>query len=524
MRIIEAHAAVRLLLCRTWRATQKSRIALLGVLTLGSLSVRELLRRRPANVVEVEAVFVTDCSEYQEWLTQAFLTQWRKVGRSTARLTRVLACDPNDERMRHIVEHSKSGHPDVELYLLPELNGKGRDRYLCNNRPRGLRRWLRDRPPRSNNHWIALLDPDMLLLRPLTTTGFWRIIGGTARSPQSARLVDVLPGFALAHHFPFVAEVWKNLNLSLVGLCAGAGGGVSLPPHDCMSRLQPLFDDPGLVAAEYAVGVPHIIRAVDLSRMADSWEVMTDRVRAQYRGWTAEMFSWILSARLSDIRFAYLAEVVSDPAAPEPAWARIDAGLDDTCGNSDGEATAAAPATQVAGGPDGPLGPWLVHYCEVYNITYALADGTHKQLHLDKRAVTKVLRANAKADPQQNFTSLLECDAPLFEVPPHDIASHRPSGPSSRLFRRSAWMLCTTLRAINAGLRDFKRRSCPQSVTQGADKETLHAAPMEAQLADMLFRAVGRLPKTVDWSARLDATRKRLRRRGNATLGTRSAL
>ena len=35
------------------------------------------------------------------------------------------------------------------------------------------------------------------------------------------------------------------------------------------------------------------------------------KVRAQYRGWTAEMYSWLLAARLVGIRFGYLAEVVS---------------------------------------------------------------------------------------------------------------------------------------------------------------------------------------------------------------------
>lgn len=45
-------------------------------------------------------------------------------------------------------------------------------------RPRGLRRWLRARPPRSRNHWIALVDPDMLALGPLAPAEPFRVSGG----------------------------------------------------------------------------------------------------------------------------------------------------------------------------------------------------------------------------------------------------------------------------------------------------------------------------------------------------------
>eukprot|EP00971_Amphidinium_carterae_P102664 2032128-Amphidinium_carterae.1 len=68
--------------------------------------------------------------------------------------------------------------------------------------------------------------------------------------------------------------------------------------------------------------------------MAVAWEFFTDRVRLQYRGWTAEMFSWLLAARYAGVRFAYLAEVVTDPTAAEVAWGPLEAAQPEMCSDT----------------------------------------------------------------------------------------------------------------------------------------------------------------------------------------------
>jgi len=541
MQATALYAAARLQVFRTWRAVlgvlprRLSQIlgscapllfvplAILFGLYLG-LSVFF------AGSVEVDVVFVTDCSDYQEWLTQVFLSRWRRVGPpgAGASLTRILACDNNDTRLDRVLGFSTLMATEEllgstpEIFQLPELNGKGTDRYLCNNRPRGIARWLLARPPRSQNHWIALLDPDMLVLRPLDPLGLWRLEGGAAGSePTQWYLADVPAGVALAHHFPFVPVLWKQVNLSLSQLCEDARGQ-QRDLTDCEARLQDMFSDPDLVAAEYAVGVPHVIRAVDLARMCQVWGVFTDAVRLQYRGWTAEMVSWILTARYAGVRFAYFAEVVSDPAAPEPAWARVDqGGGDDACLGEGAGAEVTATGEVVEGQSQQlPAGPWLVHFCEIYNVSYA-SDHGKKEVHLDKRQVAKTLQA-------ANISSLLDCEAPLFEVPPSDLL-HRPwpqsrGGPAPQLFRRGAWMMCTTLHALNTGLRDFRRRRCPDSPSswglESQSRETLRALPKAAQVSEQLGQIFGLKSRSsrgtqaeTDWASRLEAVRQRQQRR-----------
>ena len=74
-------------------------------------------------------------------------------------------------------------------------------------------------------------------------------------------------------------------------------------------------------------------------------------------------------------------------------------------------------------------------------------------------------------------------------------------------------MMCTTLHALNAGLRDYRRRHCIDPV--GA--EVLQARPFAVQMADAL---AGSLPKrrrvsseSKEFWARLNATRTHDERR-----------
>merc|ERR1712187_570337 len=221
-------------------------------------------------------------------------------------------------------------------------------------------------------------------------------------------------------------------------------------------------------------------------------------------------FSWILAAHYSGVRFAYLAEVVTDPGASEPACDRVDFDA----------ASAGEPSLDACGGDASSLtssqsGPWILHYCEVYNITYEDGDGLRRTTYFDKRAVNRTLRTEVKAGILPAVNSLLDCKAPLFELLPPDVLGR--SGPASEsLFRRSAWLMCTTLGALNSGLRRYKQRYCPEGV-QADDKaqETLVAAPLAAQVSDMFSRAGQhrRNATTIDWAEKLKATQERLAKR-----------
>lgn len=515
MRAAEFRAACRLAVCRAGRAAQRSpELSILGAFLLATcgawkVGLLESLFNGTGAPVVIDAIFVTDCSDYQETMSQVFLAQWLRFTHTSVRLTRAISCDEDDPNLRRVLRFSEPHSAHLSLYRLPELNGQGSDRYLCNNRPRGFRRWLQDHPAESHNHWILMIDPDMLVLRPLRADQHLRLEGTALGGQSLLHLRDVPPGVGISHHFDFVPDHWRYLNLSLPELCAG--NAAVLP--DCETRLRDLWDNPSLIEEHYSVGVPHFIRVEDLARMAESWPIFTDQVRLQYRGWTAEMFSWILAARYAGIRFAYLAEVVSQPSSPEPAWRSIDEGSGgDACSGApderpgDGANAAGSPALRQPGD-----GPWLLHYCEIYNVTYAAKGGAGEQVetfYLDKRQVIKILReiqARRDAASRRNL-SLLDCDAPVFEVPPADLLASYETGPvlPAWLFQRSAWFVCATLRIINAGLRDFRRVHCPGPLLPYETAEKFRAEPAAVRLAKLLEGGFGFTKrKPVDWEAML---------------------
>merc|ERR1712194_134243 len=268
------------------------------------------------------------------------------------------------------------------------------------------------------------------------------------------------------------------------------------------------------------------------------WDAFTDRVRAQYKGWTAEMFSWILAARFNGISFAYTAEVVSDPAGLEPAWDLIDAGGGgDTCqsevqgvvekardGDEEEEKEEEHEHDRFAVVKKLPKGPLLLHFCEIYNVSYEKPGSKDiGTAYLDKRAVAKLLKK--MATPARNFASPLDCNAPLFEMPPMNLLSLQPAATPQRrsstlppaspqTFRRTAWFLCLTLRAINTGLREFRDRHCE---SEYAKDEILRAVPKWAQGFEPLNLPATGAAHGTDWNAMLEHLEASRRKRQEET-------
>ncbi|CAK0889071.1 unnamed protein product, partial [Prorocentrum cordatum] len=495
MRAAEVRAAGRLVACRAWRRAQQRPLqaAALLLALLVCLSVAVLRHGgvgTSRSAVEVDAVFVTDCSDDQEVWAQVFLSQWRRAGSTTARLTRILACGQEDAR--RLEESSRLAFGSLSVFVSPEPAGRGGDRHPCSSRPRALWRWLRARPTSSRDHWVALLDPDMLVLRPTSPEGPWRAAGGALAThgslPAEWRLVDVPPGVALAQRSRRLPQLWQEARLSLAALCADARDQHA--PWGCQDRLRGLFEDPDRVAADYAVGLPTLIRAQDLWRMADAWRFFAHRTQGQHPEAVAEALGWVLAARHARVRFGYLDEAITDPGAPEAAWRRIDAGLGgDPCAGEAAEHfdTPAAyhgakqePADGGGGGATAP--PWLLHLCEAYAVSYAAAAGGRAELSLDPRQLPSAMRPQTAGRDggraaSHGVGSLLNCSAPALEMPPRDLLSRRLGpvgeggggagaieGPhAAPLLRRSAWVICLALRALNTGLREHRLRACPVS-------------------------------------------------------------
>merc|ERR1712048_1183437 len=121
--------------------------------------------------------------------------------------------------------------------------------------------------------------------------------------------------------------------------------------------------------------------------------------------------------------------------------------------------------------------------------------------------IGKALRASNWAQDRgrnNQSASLLDCGAPLMEVPPSNLAQRPPPvqsgdpGMQMKHFHRSAWLLCMTLHAVNDGLLDARTKTpggCAGDRDAEGDKagskkrEMLRAFPMAVQLTALITKA-----------------------------------
>ena len=119
---------------------------------------------------EVHLVFTTDCSGYQHWQSIALWYAAQSAGQSGP-ITRVATGCSDDERRQIAAEWraiDRTGRFRVHFAPHFELHPRSGGKYPYSNKPGGLRHWLANAEPPITQEYVALIDPDMLLLRPIT--------------------------------------------------------------------------------------------------------------------------------------------------------------------------------------------------------------------------------------------------------------------------------------------------------------------------------------------------------------------
>jgi hypothetical protein len=122
--------------------------------------------------IHVHIVFSTDCSAYQDWQTIVLFHSATVVGQK-GRITRI-ASGCNEEKQKALVDlyYKLYPHGLYSAHYTPDFkkDGKTNESYDFYNKPWGMKHWLENaQPPVPANMVIALLDPDMILIRPITT-------------------------------------------------------------------------------------------------------------------------------------------------------------------------------------------------------------------------------------------------------------------------------------------------------------------------------------------------------------------
>jgi len=371
---------------------------------------------------EIHVIFSTDCSPYQDWQTILLFHSAKVVGQKGP-ITRIASgCD--DIKKTYLTNLYKELYPEYYVHFTPDFkkDEKTNKKYDFYNKPWGLKHWLEFAVPSiPDNIIVALIDPDMIFLRPLTPK-----IKGEVNLLHSKRIKEdeifdrVQKGKPVAQTYGLGAP-WTNDNHKKFNRGKICGeGSPCLEPNENFGNLH------------YSVGPPYLVEKTDIVKIAKSWTTFVPRVYEGYPYLLAEMYAYSMAAaheKLPHLQVEHM--MLSNTDAGDEGWPLVD-NMEDAC----------IPPVNGIYYPDKPL-PTFAHYCQIFRAGY---------LGFAKRQV-----------PKDIFT----CESPMFVEPWSNLSSidwqikNGEKVPlNKKMATRNSFMLCVLHRSINAALLDFKTRHC----------------------------------------------------------------
>jgi len=373
---------------------------------------------------DVHVIFSTDCSTYQDWQSLLVFHSAMAVGQK-GHITRI-ASGCAEEKKSALTELYHKLWPNYSVHFTPDFkkDEKTKKKYDFYNKPYGLRHWLQNaEPPLDNNVVIALIDPDFVFMRPLST----QVKG------QLSNLIS--PPWK-------VEEIWEKAEKGKpVGQTYGLGAPWVNDNHPKFGRGRicgensPCIDVPNEREGGkyYSLGPPYIVQKEDMVRIADSWCNFVPKVYEKYPHLLAEMYAYSMAAAHENLPHLRMDNfMVSNTEAGGEGWQLVDS-LEDPC---------ALPVDGIFF-PDKPL-PTFLHYCQFFRV----GEWAWGKRRMDKE--------------------IFSCDRPILADLPKDLGSYdfiinkkgQKEHQSPRQTKRNAFMICTAYRAMNAALLDFKTRVC----------------------------------------------------------------
>ena len=325
---------------------------------------------------DIHVIFSTDCTTYQDWQTLVLFHSATVVGQPGP-VTRIASgCD--EEKKQTLTALYKKLYPQYHVHFTPDFkkDDKTGHSYDFYNKPWGLKHWLQYADPAiPPGTAVALLDPDMIFIRPLTTK-----MRGQPNNLYNKQLKaeDIYEKVALGKPVaqlyglgaPWTNDNHKKFNRTYI--C-----GADSP---CRESNTPFGEQ------HYAVGPPYIVVKEDMERIASTWTKFVPRVYEHYPYLLAEMYAYSMAAaheRLPHMQFEHF--MVSNTDAGGEGWPLVDK-LPNAC----------APPVNGIYLPGTPL-PTVVHYCQ--NFRAGELGFAKRQVHRD----------------------IFSCAHPLFKEPPVDL-------------------------------------------------------------------------------------------------------
>lgn len=403
----------------------------------------QALEINAADNTRYHIIFSTDCSPFQHW--QSYLVFFSAMTlRQPGHVTRIASgCEGEDIQLMQdwFHGHVQGMSSRFHLHLTPRFSGVKNEQgeivgdYKFFNKPFGLKHWMEHAEHMSlqqSDDIVILIDPDMLLLRPLT--GDFSQDRDTVFSPR--RLEHIL-GRKVDHGLPFAQTYgfgaqWQNLDLDRIA-------GKESPAKQYAKAEANLY---------FPVGPPYVATVRDMYKIALKWSEFVPLVHEQYPHLLAEMFAFCVAAAHLELRFQLIDSLmVSDTDASGEGWPLID-----KIPNHEVCAFARHPDHARYALPS------VVHMCQRYSVGFDWFFG--------KRRFP---------------TDFFECDKPLLQEPPDDLAvmfdfQKPPNAAASTpltpmMANREAFMVCFLTRQANDAATFYKQQFCHGTANYNKSKK-----------------------------------------------------
>jgi len=377
--------------------------------------------------------FSTACSPSQNWQSFLFFYYAHKV-KQPGHVVRIASACSDEQRAELIALHESTISklsPNFSIHFTPDYARVDGDNYKYYNKPFGVQHWLThglgyDSGKREHRDAIiTLLDPDMILLRPLTYdfTESNVIIHRSQRGPPAVKKV--------AHGQPWA---------SLYGFGNGPFRSVDLKHvfanHTDSPALRATAEEQ---ANNYPGGPPYMATGRDMTAIVASWCELVPRVRVSYEHLLGEMYGWSLAAAHLGLPHT-LAEsfmISATGIGRGEGWPLVDVlREDEVCEYSSLKEK------------EDKL-PYVMHYCQNYWLGKWFAGKYRLDSHF------------------------LSCKSPLLLEPPQDIGSRydfyvkpggKPYGTKQHLppevVKREQFMVCQLIARLNDAATWYKEQTC----------------------------------------------------------------
>jgi hypothetical protein len=380
---------------------------------------------------DIHIVFSTSCSPFQNWQSYAFFYHAMRV-EQPGNVTRIVSgCTDEQQQIyarRHeeevVLKMSNRFHihftPDYTNTVIPGQS------YMYFNKPFGLRHWMKHvlgypkEPTKTmpDDNIIALLDPDMILTRPLVNNfeGATKLFWYHGDEPGLARTCAT-HGKPIAQQYGFGNDWITAVGYHMVDIVGKDSPALNISKDD-----GPFM---------YSAGPPYLLTAPDMYKVVNLWCDLTPKIHPHYPHLLAEMYGYAMAvAHLQLPHQLVFQMMISEPLVSQEGWEFLNG---------------VAP-NQVCGREHVTNAPTVIHYCQYYSV--------------GKYVVLKYYM-------DENF---LSCQAQLLRYPPKDLAMRynrrRHVNGSMVPFDdpqqavRTTFMLCAVTEALNEAASYFKQHHC----------------------------------------------------------------